>query len=239
MKIILLGYGRMGRDIERLAIQKDHEVVHKIERRNRASLTKEALIGVDVAIDFSGPDAAFELIQFCLDNQVPVVSGSTGWLDRYDEIVSLTHQKGTGFFYASNFSIGMNIFFKINQQLARLMGEHGLDFKPSIREIHHVHKKDAPSGTAKTIANQMISNIPSLNSWSIEAPSEDSILPIEVVRENEVSGTHEVQYNSAIDTMSIAHVAHSRQGFVNGAVRAAEFMEGKKGVFGMDDLLGL
>ena len=232
MKVALLGYGRMGQAIEKIAVERGHEIVI---RKDLEPLEVE-LGTADVAIDFSHPDAAFDNIKACLEAGVPVVSGTTGWLDRFEEAKDMCSQVGGAFLYASNFSIGVNLFFNLNAYLARLMRPLK-DYDVELEETHHVHKLDAPSGTAISLA-EVILEESDKSSWSLEKGSEE-VLFIGVKREGEVPGTHRIEYNSEIDSIEIKHTAHSRTGFALGAVVAAEWLLGKKGVFSMKDVLEL
>lgn len=232
MNIALFGYGRMGKMIERIALQRGHSISAKID----VDTLNIDFTDMDVAIDFSMPSAAFENIKGCLENGVPVISGTTGWLDRYDEAVSLCKKKEGAFIYASNFSLGVNIFFELNSTLARLM--HNLkQYKVSMEEIHHTEKLDAPSGTAITLAEGVIANS-DYSEWNLEDAQENEI-SITSKRIDKVPGTHTVSYNSAIDSIEIKHTAHNREGFALGAVVAAEWILNKTGVFTMKDVLNL
>lgn len=232
MKIALLGYGRMGKAIEEIALERGHEIVI---RKDVEPVDLDLGIA-DAAIDFSHPTAAFDNIKNCIDSKVAVVSGTTGWLDRLDEIKSYCEDQEGAFIYASNFSIGVNLFFNLNAQLAKMMEQiKGYDI--SMEEIHHVHKLDAPSGTAISLANDILQNSEK-KQWSIETPESDDLF-IKVKREGEVPGTHSVSYTSVIDAIEIKHTAFNRTGFALGAVVAAEWLHGKKGVFNMKDVLGL
>ncbi|MFI5194627.1 MAG: 4-hydroxy-tetrahydrodipicolinate reductase [Chitinophagales bacterium] len=237
MRIALIGYGKMGKAIEKLAVTRGHEIVLKIDLENGHELTPENLSKADVAIEFTGPSSAAANLRKCADSGVPVVCGSTGWLDEYESIKKAFEEKEGAFLYASNFSIGVNIFFEVNKKLASLMASHP-DYSVSIRETHHTQKKDAPSGTAITLAEQVMENISSLKSWvnrPASAPGELSILS---ERMDPAPGTHEVVYTSAIDDLEIRHTAHNREGFAGGAVLAAEYISHKKGIFSMKDVLG-
>ncbi len=225
----------MGKAIEHIALERGHTIAVKIDLDNRAEMEALPLDAVDVAIEFSAPEAAFDNIKFCLEKGWPVVSGTTGWLNHKAEIEALTAQKGGAFFYASNYSIGVNLFFRLNREFARLMKGQGYD--ASITEIHHIHKLDAPSGTAITLAEGIIDQDAAVEGWTLAPEQKKKYLPITSKREDEVPGTHVVNYDSAVDTIHISHVAHSRQGFAQGAVVAAEWLAGRQGVFGMDDLL--
>ncbi len=231
MKIALLGYGKMGKTIEQLAKKKGHKIVFILS----SSKTEGNLSQADVAIDFSTPDSAFENIKMCLENNVPVVSGTTAWLDKYDEAVALCKQHNGSFLYASNFSIGVNLFFKINQYVAKLM-QNRAEYDVAIEEIHHTQKLDAPSGTAITLAQQILP-FTQKKEWILDKEASDKIT-ITAKRENEVKGTHTIRYSSLVDTVSIKHEAHSREGFALGALMAAGWLIGKKGVFSMEDVIG-
>ena len=232
MKIALLGYGRMGQAIEQIAISRGHDIVIKTSSNTGYNI-KEA----DVAIDFSIPDAAFNNISNCLNNDVPVISGTTGWLDKYNDAVSLCEKNKGAFIYASNFSLGVNIFFELNEILAKMMTKLD-DYKVDIEEIHHTKKLDAPSGTAITLAEGVIKNHSQYSNWKLDESTENT-LPISAKRIPDVPGTHIITYKSDIDTIKIEHEAHSRQGFALGAVIAAEWIIGKTGVFTMKDVLSL
>ncbi|MFC0605469.1 4-hydroxy-tetrahydrodipicolinate reductase [Winogradskyella pulchriflava] len=230
MNIALLGYGRMGKSIEAIALNRNHKITLKI-----ANATDDYdFSNVDVAIDFSIPNAAVTNIKKALDAGVPVISGTTGWLENYDDIINYCNTKNGTFLYASNFSLGVNIFFEINKKLSQLMAGFP-DYSTEIEEIHHTQKLDAPSGTAITLAEQIIEQT-NYKNWTLEQPKADEI-HIEAKRIPEVPGTHEITYNSEIDSISIRHTAHSRQGFALGAVIAAEWIKDKKGVFSMKDVL--
>jgi 4-hydroxy-tetrahydrodipicolinate reductase len=232
MKIALLGYGKMGKVIERIALERGHEIVLRIDKDDRDYDLK----GSDVAIDFSVPSAAYLNLKKCIANGVPVVCGTTGWLDKYDDIVQYCQEKKGGLIYASNFSIGVNLFFKLNEYLAKLMnGIQGYDVY--MEEIHHTQKLDAPSGTAITLAEHIIQNS-NKTGWNIKVPVEEEIF-IDVKRENEVPGTHTVTYKSNEDIISIQHKAQSREGFALGAVLSAEWLKGKQGVFSIQDVLNI
>ena len=232
MKIALLGYGRMGKAIEKIALERGHEIVI----RKDVEPVDIDLTVADAAIDFSHPSAAFDNIKDCIDSQVPVVSGTTGWLDRFDEIKAYCKDQNGAFIYASNYSIGVNLFFNLNAYLAKMMKQiNGYDV--NMEEIHHIHKLDAPSGTAISLADDIIENSEK-KQWNIDSPKPDDLF-INVKREGEVPGTHQVSYSSAIDSIEIKHTAFNRTGFALGAVVAAEWLHHKKGVFNMKDVLGL
>lgn len=237
MKIALLGYGKMGHTIEKIALGRNHEVVLKINDENLEDLTIENIRKADVAIEFTNPDSAVENILFCLQNHVPVVCGTTGWLDKLDFIKDKCKELNGAFLYASNYSIGVNIFFEINKKLAALMNPHAA-YNVAIEEIHHTHKKDAPSGTAITLAEQVIGVSNKKNKWVNDRTEDHDQLSIISKRIDEVPGTHSVKYSSSIDDIEIIHTAHNRDGFAEGAVLAAEFIIGKKGIFSMKDVLG-
>lgn len=233
MKIALLGYGRMGKVIERIALERGHEIV----LRKTDVDTFEGLENADVAIDFSVPDAAVDNISTCLNNNIPVISGTTGWLEEYHTMVKLCEDKNGAFIYGSNFSLGVNIFFELNAHLAKMM-LNLKQYKITMEEVHHLQKLDAPSGTAISLANDIISNS-DYSSWSIEKPKTIDELYIEAKREEGIPGTHTVFYDSEVDSIEIKHTAHNREGFALGAVVAAEWLIGKKGIFSMKDVLGL
>ena len=232
MKIALLGYGRMGQAIEQIAINRGHDIVIKTSKDSGYNI-KDA----DVAIDFSIPNAAFNNISNCLNNNVPVISGTTGWLDKYNDAVSLCEKNKGAFIYASNFSLGVNIFFELNEILAKMMTKLE-DYKVDIEEIHHTKKLDAPSGTAITLAEGVVKNHSQYSNWKLDESTKNT-LPITAKRIPDVPGTHIITYKSDIDTIKIEHEAHSRQGFALGAVIAAEWIIGKTGVFTMKDVLSL
>lgn len=232
MKIALLGYGKMGKTIERLAVERGHEIVLKVDK----DIDNADLSQADVAIDFSVPDAAFKNISACFKKQVPVVSGTTGWLKRYDEAVEICKEQEAAFIYASNYSLGVNLFFELNRNLAKLMQRFS-EYNVAIEEVHHTQKLDAPSGTAITLAEQIIENSDKTG-WQLDSARENEI-PVTAKRIENVPGTHTISYNSEVDTIKIEHVAHSRDGFALGAIIAAEWLQHKKGVFSMKDVLGL
>lgn len=234
MKIALLGYGRMGKAIEAIAVKRGHTIVIKTNDVGEQYDINQA----DVAIDFSMPSSAYGNISDCINNQVPVISGTTGWLDQYDDIVSLCEKQKGAFIYASNYSLGVNIFFELNETLAKMMSKLE-DYKVTMEEIHHTQKLDAPSGTAITLAEGVIKNNNAYNEWQLDEATKGDALPIVAKRIPEVPGTHTVDYSSSIDTISIEHTAHNRQGFALGAVIAAEWLVGKTGVFTMKDVLSL
>jgi len=230
MRIALLGYGKMGKTIEKLATNKGYQIVLKT---NKTPLISE-LLNVDIAIDFSTPDSAVSNITVCLENNIPIISGTTGWLSEYDEMVKLCENRNGSFIYASNFSVGVNLFFNINEYVSKLM-KPWKDYLVSMEEIHHTQKLDAPSGTAITLAEGIIKNSDK-KGWKLENPSEEEI-EITAKRIDDVKGTHIINYDSEIDTISIKHEAHSREGFALGAILAAEWLVNKKGVYTMKDVL--
>ena len=232
MKIALLGYGRMGQEIEKIATSRGHEIVIRKDAGDSIDITK-----ADVAIDFSIPTSAFENISNCIENNVPVISGTTGWLEKYTEAVNLCKEKKGAFIYASNFSVGVNIFFELNKQLAKMMSNLE-DYTISMEEIHHTKKLDAPSGTAITLAEGIIENT-SKENWKLGTEISETNIPIEAKRIPDVPGTHTVWYSSEVDTIEIKHTAHNRKGFALGAVIAAEWIIGKTGVFTMKDVLNI
>lgn len=239
MKIALLGYGKMGRAIERIAKEAGHEIVLIVDEGNRESCADEELKRADVAIEFSVPVAAVENYEWCFRNRVPVVSGTTGWLERWNEVEEMRQELGGCFFYASNFSVGVNLFFQLNKRLAEMMA-HFSDYKVFVVETHHIHKLDAPSGTAISLAEGIIGSHGKYSSWRLADNGEmaDDVIPITAKREGEVPGIHSVVYKSVVDEIEIRHAAYSRDGFAQGAVLAAEFLKGKReGVYGMEDLL--
>ena len=222
----------MGKAIEKIAIERGHEIVLKID----IDQTKYDFSNVDVAIDFSDPSAAFQNIYKCIQNEVPVVSGTTGWLSKYDEIIDFCNENNGAFIYASNFSVGVNLFFNLNEYLSKMMKNiNGYDIE--MEEIHHIHKLDAPSGTAITLAEPIIENS-TKDQWKLEKEKDNDLL-INVKREGEVPGTHSVTYKSEVDAIEIKHTAHNRSGFALGAVVAAEWLVGKEGVFSMKDVLSI
>lgn len=232
MRIGLFGYGKMGKMIEGLAIGRGHEITAKID------LVEQEIdfSTFDIAIDFSTPSSAFKNITSCFEHGIPVISGTTGWLENFDKAVSLCNQNNTGFIYASNFSLGVNIFFELNEKLAKMMAK--LDqYKVSMEEIHHTQKLDAPSGTAISLAEDILANTP-YKDWKLDEGGENTI-SIHSKREGNVPGTHSIDYASSVDSIEIKHTAHNREGFALGAVLAAEWLIGKKGVFTMKDVLNL
>jgi 4-hydroxy-tetrahydrodipicolinate reductase len=237
MKIALIGYGKMGQAIEEVAVRRGHEIVLKVSIENLEDNTVEKIGMADVAIEFTGPESAFDNIVRCMQAGVGVVCGSTGWLNKFEEVKQLCQKEGKTFLYASNFSVGVNIFFEVNKRLAQLMASHP-DYSVSLAEIHHTQKKDAPSGTAITLAQQILEKIHRKKGWVNHIS--DNLDELEIISEriDPAPGTHKILYSSAIDDIEIIHTAHNRQGFATGAVLAAEFIHGKKGIFSMQDVLG-
>ncbi len=238
MKIALIGYGKMGKAIEGVAARKGHEIVVIAGRQDSPPLTAALLQKADVAIEFTGPSTAAGNLLKCAEAGVPAICGSTGWTAKLDEVKQIFTDRHTGLVYASNFSIGVNIFFELNRKLASLMAAHP-EYAVSLKEIHHTQKKDAPSGTAISLAEQVLHEIPALKTWVNHQATADSELPIFSERTDPAPGTHEVRYTSAIDDIEIIHTAHNREGFAGGAVLAAEFLKGRQGIYGMKEVLGL
>ena len=232
MKIALVGYGKMGKIIDEISQSRGHEVVARLKE----TPTKESLNDADVVIEFSNPEAAFENIKVCLENKIPVICGTTGWLDKKTEIERIAVEQNSAFLYGSNFSLGVNLFFAINEKLAKLMNNVD-EYQCQLEEIHHTHKKDAPSGTAISIAEGIIENS-KYEAWKL-GETKGKELGIFAIREDEVPGTHSVFYRSEVDEIEIKHTAFNRNGFALGAVIAAEWIVGKQGVFSMKDVLGL
>ena len=234
--IALLGYGKMGQLLDRLATEAGHDVVLKISAENATDLSPGNLRRAEVAIDFSHPDTGFDHVVACLRARVPVVSGTTGWLDRFDEAKRICAEENGALFYASNFSVGVNLFFALNRFLARQMNRQPA-YHATLTETHHTAKVDAPSGTALTLAEGILAEIDRLSDWTEGATEQADQLPVVSHRVDPTPGTHEITYQSAEDTLRIEHIAHGREGFARGALRAAEWLIGKRGVFGMSDLL--
>ncbi len=235
MKIAIIGYGKMGKEIARIAESRGHELALIIDLDNSGDLNKVNLREIEVAIEFSSPTSAKENIITCINNSTPVVSGTTGWLDSWDEVIQLCAEHKSSMFYASNYSVGVNILFAINTKLASIMNSFP-QYDVSMKEVHHIHKLDAPSGTAISLAEQISQQLQRKNNWTLETGGSEQI-SIEAKREGEVNGFHSVTYESDFDSITIAHDAKSREGFATGAVLAAEFIAGKTGVFGMKDML--
>lgn len=236
MKIALLGYGKMGKAIEKIALERGHEITLKIDSNNSNVLKSGCFKNTEVAIDFSTPSTAQANIEQALRSKTPIISGTTGWLEGLQSVNQLCVSENTAFLYASNFSLGVNLFFELNKNLAKLMSSHK-DYNVAMTEIHHTQKLDAPSGTAISLAEQIIKESTQKNKWILNNANSINELKIEAIRENTVPGTHTIKYESEIDTISISHEAHSRRGFALGAVIAAEWLYTKKGVFTMKDVL--
>jgi 4-hydroxy-tetrahydrodipicolinate reductase len=237
LNIALIGYGKMGKAIEEIALKKGHKVLFRIDIDTAADFTKENLQTCDVAIEFTSPHSAVENIIACLDAGIPVVSGSTGWLAHWDAVKQKCEQVNGALVYASNYSIGVNIFFEVNKYLAALMSRHA-SYDVRLTEIHHTQKRDAPSGTAITLAEQVMENFTSKKRWVNEASTSTEELSIISERTDPAPGTHKVKYSSAIDDIEIIHTAHNRQGFASGAILAAEFIKGRTGIYSMKEVLG-
>ena len=238
MKIALIGYGRMGQAIEALALERNHEVVAKITDENPETLHKLKDLGAEVAIEFTQPEAAVGNLKACFKQGIPVASGTTGWLAHWDEVVADCKAKNGTFLYASNFSIGVNLFFKVNSFLAKLM-QPQQRYDVAVEEVHHTGKKDAPSGTAITLAEGILKQLDRKNDWAYPPQKDDDKLNISAIRQDPAPGTHTITYSSEIDTITLTHEAHSRQGFAMGALLAAEWLPSQQGVKTMDDFLQL
>jgi 4-hydroxy-tetrahydrodipicolinate reductase len=237
MNILLLGYGKMGKVIEQTALSRGHQIVGKIDILNRHELGNFNRHNVDVAIEFSAPEAAYENLKWSLGQGIPTVCGTTGWLHHRPEIEKTCLGNNAAFFYASNYSIGVNLFFRLNKQLAKLIAPYS-QYHVHTTEIHHTEKKDAPSGTAITLAEGLIEHLSNKTAWVNETKGAENQIPIVSLREGIVPGTHIIRYDSVVDSIEIQHIAHNRAGFAMGAVVAAEWLKDRKGVFGMDDLIG-
>jgi 4-hydroxy-tetrahydrodipicolinate reductase len=235
MNIALLGYGKMGKEIESIALQRGHMIVLKVDENNATSFTIDDLKKADVTIEFSTPHTVTSNIKKCFDAQVPIVVGTTGWYDEFEMIQELCLQKNGALFHATNFSLGVNLFFKVNSYLAELMNKYD-SYNVEMEEIHHIHKLDKPSGTAISLANQILEKIDRKTKWSLTDKNPETLF-IKDVRDGEVPGTHIIKYTSAVDDIEIMHKAHNRKGFALGAVIAAEYIKGKKGIFTMNDLI--
>tara|TARA_R110002050_G_scaffold83381_4_gene178206 strand:+ start:5280 stop:5993 length:714 start_codon:yes stop_codon:yes gene_type:complete len=235
MKVAIIGYGRMGHIIEQKLEERGHTIV---ARFNSQGIDLNELKKAEIAIEFSKPESAFSNIKTALETNIPVVSGTTGWLEHYQDITALSEKKQVGFLYASNFSLGVNLFFAINKKLAALMSSYP-SYEASLTEVHHLQKLDAPSGTAITLAEQILAQNKQYKNWSLLGEAAKNDLSIEALREKDVPGTHIINYNSPIDSISIKHTAHNREGFALGAVLAAEYLITKNGVCTMQDVLNL
>ena len=237
MNIAIIGYGKMGIAIEEIAMERGHVIVLKVNDENLDDFTKENVTMADVAIEFTGPHSAYDNIKGIIEFGIPVVSGSTGWTARINEINQYCIEKKGSFLYASNFSVGVNIFFELNKKLASLMATHK-EYTVSMEEIHHTQKKDAPSGTAITLAEQILEQMPQKKKWVNQESDNAAEISIISKREDPAPGTHSIKYSSSIDDIEITHTAHNRKGFALGAVLAAEFIKNRKGIFSMKEVLG-
>ena len=236
MKIAIIGYGKMGKEIEKIAQEKEHEILFQFDVNNKNDFTVENLKKVDVAIEFTTPEAAYENFIKCFEANTPIVSGTTGWLDKLDEIKTKCRNEKQTFLYASNFSLGVNLFFKLNQVLSKMMNSYP-DYQIEMSETHHIHKLDAPSGTAITLAEDIIKNVERKQEWTKNLAKNDEI-NIESIRKGEINGIHTIKYDSPVDKIEIIHSLKNRKSLALGALIAAEFVHNKKGFFTMDDLLG-
>lgn len=238
MKIGLFGYGKMGHEIEKICSNRGHEVVWKITRSNRDTLTADLIKQANVIIEFTSPHSAVENLKYCLENKVPVVTGSTGWFAQLDEMKKYCQQQDGALFYASNFSIGVNLFWAVNKYMSSLMDNYP-EYRVEIEEIHHTQKLDAPSGTAITLAEKTADAHNTYTGWANEGEETDIQIPIRAIRKDNVPGTHTLTWKSDVDKLEFTHEAFNRSGFALGAVKAAEWLAGKKGTYTMDDMLGL
>jgi len=236
MKIAILGYGKMGKEIEKIALDRKHKITLIIDINNLNDFTVDNLKKAEVAIDFSTPESAYTNIMKCFEAGIPIVSGTTGWLQRLNELLDFCRKNKKTFFYASNYSIGVNIFFDINRKLARLMNGF-FDYNVSIEEIHHIHKLDAPSGTAITLANDIINELDRKETWVLGAEKDTNTISVNAIREDEIPGTHCVKYKSIVDIIEIKHSTINRKGLALGAVLAAEYILNKTGYYTMNDLM--
>ncbi len=238
MRIALIGYGKMGKAIEEIALQRGHTIAIKIDQPNLEEFTKENLANADAAIEFTSPHSAFDNVKKCIDFGVPVICGSTGWTERLEEMKKYCTKNNGAFIYSSNYSVGVNIFFEVNKKLAALMAPHS-DYEVILDETHHTQKKDAPSGTAITLAEQILEHIDRKKQWVNNLSDNTQDLEIISQRIDPAPGTHSIKYSSVIDDIEIIHTAHNRTGFATGAVLAAEFIKDKKGFYSMKDVLNL
>ena len=239
MNIAIIGYGKMGKAIEKIALNKGHNIISRVQRDNWGDFDNIDPETIDIAIEFSQPEAAYTNISKCLLLGISIISGTTGWLDQKKEIENLCKEQDCTFFYASNFSIGVNIFFEINELVAKMMNKFP-EYRIQMEEIHHIHKKDSPSGTSLTLAEGILSNHKETKEWIETHDVTNTLkeqLPIKAIRKGEVPGTHTIQYNSSVDSIMLQHEAHSREGFALGAVLVAEWIKNKKGVLGMKDFM--
>ena len=236
LNIGLIGYGKMGKTIEKLTIKKNHEIILRISSKEALELSIPNLKALDVAIEFSRPESAIDNLRILANKRIPTICGTTGWIESYNDIKNLFIENNTPFLYASNFSVGVNILFEINKKLAKMMNRFS-EYNVEIMESHHIEKKDAPSGTAITIAEQILENIDRKNDWQNSKSTDSSLLDIESVREADVKGYHEINYVSAIDKISLSHEAYSREGFAMGALLSAEWIVGKTGIYQFADVM--
>jgi 4-hydroxy-tetrahydrodipicolinate reductase len=238
MKITIIGYGKMGKEVEAIATERGHEIVARISSSNSIDLNEEILKRSDIAIEFTKPSSAVANIELCLENGTPVITGTTGWLNDLDTVAAKCDKLNGALLYASNFSIGVNILFEMNRQLARIM-DHQTSYKASLEETHHIHKKDEPSGTAITLAEDMIKGIRRLNGWQLtgDVQTPEGLIPIQSFRRGEIIGTHSVTYENEIDIIQLSHFAKNRKGFALGAVMAAEWLSDKTGIYTMSDMM--
>lgn len=237
MKIAIIGYGKMGKEIEKVALERGHEVVLKISSENKNDFTFDNLKKADVAIEFTNPDLAVNNINVCLDSDTPIVVGTTGWYDKFDEVRSSVVQNDGSLLHATNCSIGVNLFFRLNKSLAQMMSKYNNDYEVKLEETHHTQKLDAPSGTAITLAEGIIDNNDDKDLWVKGDAHSHNQLSVVSHRVENVPGTHQINYTSKIDDIEIKHTAHNRKGFAMGAVIAAEYIKDKKGIFTMEDVL--
>ena len=238
MNIAIIGFGKMGKEIEKIALRRGHTIGLAVDVENQNDKHNLKKLDIQVAIEFTTPQTAFENIKTCIDQGIPVISGTTGWLENFDQMEAYCQSKNGAFFYASNYSLGVNLFFKLNAWLGRLMGKYP-GFQVEINEAHHTQKLDKPSGTAITLAEQIIVEQPNLDSWISDQTGNEKQLTINSVREKDLAGTHTISYDSPTDKIEITHFAKSREGFALGAVLVAEWIVGKTGVFSMDDFLNI
>ena len=236
MNIVISGYGRMGHEVEKVAIERGHQIIATVDNSSEWETKAEEISNADMIIDFSLPETAIEVFENCFKSKIPIVSGTTGWYDKIEDIKLLCERNNAAFFYASNFSIGANVFFEANKKLANMLNNAG-GYRPSMEETHHIHKLDSPSGTAIRTAEDIIDEFESITAWKNDLTDDPSFLPIISKREGDVNGDHSVSYSSEVDEITISHSAKSRKGFALGAVIAAEFLLNKKGMFTMTDLL--
>jgi len=237
MNLLLIGYGKMGKTIEKITHDRHHDIIHIIDEKNHADLKTLPATSIDMAIEFTTPESAYNNIRTCLERNIPVVSGTTGWLDKKPELDALCETKKGAFFYASNFSLGVNMFFKIADHMGDLMRIK--DYSIEISETHHTGKKDIPSGTAISLAERLLAKSSRYKAWTVSTDPQENTIPIRSFRQKDVPGDHEVVFTSEDDDISIRHRAVSRKGFAEGAILAAEWLVGKKGTFGMEDLLSI